>query len=551
MSDWMPKITLPGGAASRHLRILRDVLGRDYFSTPDWQFAQADLARMLKTSLEADHALVAIWNPSASTWSAIADDGTSLTDGEIGDRASRTVLEHVRRTGEPLLTAGETELPIDSASIRKHDVDSVIAAPLFFWERADDEVSKQLGAVLYAHRSGRTGAFTEEDVEIGVDIARIAQPTLNVLRQLDTVERDLEASQMQLEDLRRSRAEVYKLGEYATRDQWFGQNVIEPLRRVASARKISILLLGPTGAGKTFLAEAFHHECSRRRKPFVILDCAQVTSSETLAAELFGFAPNSGYVNAPRGGRPGKALLADGGTLFVDEIGTLPADLQQRLLRLLENGTFTPLGSSETKTVDIQVIVATNENLAELVQRGAFREDLFWRLSDVTIELPSLEDRPGDIPVLAEKFLRGGTERAGRDTITGFTDDAMAALIAHPWSRAGNIRGLERTILRSVLMAPRGTRELEAAHLSLQELGIPAAASQPARGAPAMATPDPMGQPRGRHRYSKKLQAVIDAIQRTRYATAAAQELGMSYRQLTWQLHKVGLSVRDVLAWDD
>src|SRR5205823_3148931 len=120
----------------------------------------------------------------------------------------------------------------------------------------------------------------------------------------------------------------YGFGALKSRDPGFAHHVLEPLRRIAKADRVGLLLLGPTGSGKTWLAHAFHCESARRDGAFVVFDCAQVTSAETLAAELFGFAPLSGYTNAPPRGRHGKAQLAHGGTLFVDEVGALPAELQ-------------------------------------------------------------------------------------------------------------------------------------------------------------------------------------------------------------------------------
>jgi DNA-binding NtrC family response regulator len=305
---------------------------------------------------------------------------------------------------------------------------------------------------------------------------------------------------------------------------------------------VSILLEGPTGAGKTFLAESFHRECARKDGPFVVLDAAQVTSVETLTAELFGYAPNSGYVNSPKNGRPGKAELADGGTLFVDEIGTLPVELQQHLLRLVEKGTLTRLGGNKEVTVDVQLISATNEDLRKMVQAGRFREDLYWRITDVVVSLPNLEDRLADLPYLANIFLRAASLSAiGDQGGYSLTAAAIQRLMAHPWRQAGNIRGLERTLRRTVLMAPAETKELGPEHLALQEL-IPESTPVPA----ASTRREPISFNRG----SDQLDEVVAAIRRCGFATQAAKELGISYRQLTWQLHKYGLSVRDVLKRD-
>src|SRR5262249_31711064 len=158
----------------------------------------------------------------------------------------------------------------------------------------------------------------QDDVQLILDITRIVQPSLNLLRALGRLETDLEASRREVQELRASAAGRWALGRYETHDPWFAENVLEPLRRVSSASKVGILLLGPTGSGKSHLAQAYHYACPRKAGPFVTLDCSQVTSAETLASELFGYAANSGYANAPAKGRPGKAQSAHGGTLFVD-----------------------------------------------------------------------------------------------------------------------------------------------------------------------------------------------------------------------------------------
>jgi transcriptional regulator with PAS, ATPase and Fis domain len=268
-----------------------------------------------------------------------------------------------------------------------------------------------------------------------------------------------------------------------------------------------------------------------------------VTSQETLGAELFGYAPRSGFANAPPGGRPGAAELADGGTLFIDEIGCLPVELQQKLLALIQTGTYSRLGSSERRQVDVQVIAATNEDLRELVRRRRFREDLLWRLSVFVVELPPLNERAADIPHLARRFLLGAAEQFERREIRGLKDRALSALLHHDWSRSGNVRGLEHTISRSVLLAPPGVRELDAEHLCFQSLLH--SERRAARDEPHGQSPAP--RPRRPAASLPELSAIQAAIREHGYATAAAQSLGISRPTLIWQLRKAGLSVRDVL----
>lgn len=441
-------------AELRHLSVLRDLLARDYLAHADLVAAQRDLAKMAKVALRARETIVALYHDDAGIWSGVTSDGTALADSQISNHGSRSILDRVRSTLEPILTTGERPIPVESPSLLWHEVDSVLAVPLFWWDVKADQRSRRFGGCLYAHRISRDDPFTENDVELVLDITRIAQPNLNLLRYVEDLQRHLEASHEALHELRQAAAQEFRLGKYHTFDPWFAENVLGSLRRVAHADRVGLLILGPTGSGKTYLAEAYHYECRRSKGPFVTLDCAQVTSSETLASELFGYAPHSGYANAPRTGRLGKAQLANGGTLFIDEIACLPSDLQQRLLRLIQTGAFSPLGSSEEVRVDIQIIAATNGDLARLVAEGRFREDLMWRISEMTIQLPSLDRRPADIAHLAERFLERAKERFGRSDITGFDRKAINALLNHNWADSGNIRGLEHTINRSVLLAP-------------------------------------------------------------------------------------------------
>ena len=418
---------------------------------------------------------------------------------------------------------------------------------------------------------------------------------------------------MQRQTLTELRAVVlqrYQLGELKSDDPEFGRLVLAPLQRVASADKVGLLLLGPTGSGKTHLAQCYHYACPRRDKDFVTIDCSQVTSAETLAAELFGYAPNSGYANAPPRGRHGKAQLADGGTLFIDEIGSMPLDLQQRLLRVIQQGTFTPLGASQERTVDVQIIAATHEDLGVLVRERRFREDLYWRLCEIVIRLPALDQRPADLPALARIFLAEAKARFKRPLPRDFTDAALRQLMRHPWSQHGNIRGLQHTINRAVLLADEDQAMLDVGDLNLAApfpyAGTATAPSMAVSATPSVVDPaqpmdeealrdalrrsiaryrgnaramsgDPelaraLGYPPGelplstlnyrirelglrteltqartRHT-SGRYQEIVDAILEHRSGVAAAKALGITRDALTWQLRKAGTSVRKILA---
>jgi DNA-binding NtrC family response regulator len=215
---------------------------------------------------------------------------------------------------------------------------------------------------------------------------------------------------------------------------------------VAGAR-MAVLIQGETGVGKELVARAVHTASPRSSKPFVTVNCSALPR-ELIEAELFGH--TAGAFTGASGSRGGLVKEADGGTLFLDEVGELPLDLQPRLLRFLQEGEVRPVGSDRTFHVDVRVVAATHRNLREKVEEGEFREDLYFRLRVLPLEVPPLRDRPGDIPALAEYFLREAASKAGR-TVRGFEKPALRALMTQPWP--GNVRELENRVQRAVVFA--------------------------------------------------------------------------------------------------
>ena len=221
--------------------------------------------------------------------------------------------------------------------------------------------------------------------------------------------------------------------------------VLETVAQVAPS-EASVLILGESGTGKELIANALHQGSMRADKRFIKVNCASIPDT-LLESELFGH--EKGAFTGAVAKRPGRFKLADGGTIFLDEIGEMNIGIQAKLLRVLQEREFEPLGSTKTVKVDIRIVAASNKRLKEEVDRGNFREDLFYRLNVVPINLPPLRDRREDIPLLVEHFLQIYNEKNNR-RVQGFHPRALDALMRHSWP--GNIRELENVVERCVIL---------------------------------------------------------------------------------------------------
>jgi len=239
----------------------------------------------------------------------------------------------------------------------------------------------------------------------------------------------------------------YQLGHVVTRDPAL-RRVLETAESLAATRA-TLLLEGESGTGKSLLARSIHGHSrgTRTGAAFVEVSCGALPTA-LLESELFGHARGA-FTGALRD-RPGKFEAAEGGTIFLDEIGTASLELQQKLLRVLQERTFERLGEVKTRRAEVRVITATNEDLEAAVAAGRFREDLYWRIRVVSLRLPPLRERRGDIPLLAEHFLSRFRAEHGRPGLA-FAPECLAALSA--WSWPGNVRELEHSIERAVLLA--------------------------------------------------------------------------------------------------
>tara|TARA_R110002110_G_scaffold415693_1_gene653809 strand:+ start:9176 stop:10222 length:1047 start_codon:yes stop_codon:yes gene_type:complete len=221
-------------------------------------------------------------------------------------------------------------------------------------------------------------------------------------------------------------------------------HALEQVSRLAGINR-PVLILGARGTGKELAAERLHFLSARWEAPFVKVNCAALADS-LLESELFGHEPGA-FTGATRV-RQGRFERADGGTLFLDELGTMSLRLQEKLLRLVEYGEFERLGGQQTLQVDVRVVAATNADLQALAAAGEFRADLLDRLGFDVVHLPALQQRPEDIPELARHFAIQMSAELGWELFPGFSDEAMAALQAHPWP--GNVRELKNAVERSL-----------------------------------------------------------------------------------------------------
>lgn len=297
------------------------------------------------------------------------------------------------------------------------------------------------------------------------------------------------------------------------------KEIFEIVQQVAPTRA-TVLLSGESGTGKEVFARAIHQLSPRAKQPFVAVHCAAL-SPTLLESELFGH--EKGAFTGAHERRIGRFEQAQGGTLFLDEIGEIDTAIQVKLLRFLGERTFERVGSNKTLTADVRLVTATNKNLEELVKAGTFREDLFFRLRVVEIVLPPLRERTGDIPLLAQRFLKEFAAE-NEKSVNEFSADALELLIHFPWP--GNVRELRTAIEHAVVLCRSGKISARDLPPSIRSGGAPA--TQPAQ---ALATNDLTVK-------EAEKQLIMRALKETNgNRTLAAKKLGMSRRTFHRKLH--------------
>jgi two-component system response regulator HydG len=298
--------------------------------------------------------------------------------------------------------------------------------------------------------------------------------------------------------------------------------LLETVAQVAPS-EATVLISGESGTGKEMIAGALHFNSARREGPFVKLNCAAITDS-LLESELFGHEKGA-FTGAYRK-KEGRFVQAHGGTLFLDEISEMPLAMQVKLLRVLQEREITRVGGEEVVKVDVRLIAATNKDLLLQMEKGQFREDLYYRLNVVTIRIPSLRERREDIPLLAQHFLRSFSEK-NHKTIKGFTPQAMDRLIRHEWP--GNVRELMNAVERGVVLS-RGEYLVET-DLPL----IPTALRDEPQAPEMPAAPMPLNE--------VERAAIMKVLEATRgNKSEAARRLGITRKTLLKKLRAYGVA---------
>jgi PAS domain S-box-containing protein len=367
---------------------------------------------------------------------------------------------------------------------------------------------------------GRTGYIIQADghrIPISVSTAVLRDNRGKIVGGAETFRdlRELEALQEELQGR-------FHVGDMVSRSPIM-QRIFEVLPAIASSPS-TVLILGDTGTGKELLARTIHTLSSRGDGPFVAVNCSALPDA-LLESELFGYKTGA-FTGAVRD-KAGRFTMARGGTLFLDEIGDVSPALQMKLLRVLQDRVFEPLGATRSETADVRIIAATNRDLAERMRQSQFREDLYYRINIVRVELPPLRRRKEDIPLLVREFI-DHFNRLQKKNIRGADPEALALLMAYDWP--GNVRELENVIERAFILCHQGRIALAHLPTELRMHTEPEAAESDIRSAHAMLDK----------------QAIQDALRRNHFnRQATADELGVHKTTLFRKMKKLSIIFPD------
>jgi transcriptional regulator with PAS, ATPase and Fis domain len=330
--------------------------------------------------------------------------------------------------------------------------------------------------------------------------------------------RDLSA----IEEIRKELARQYSFQDIVSKNHEILKlfNILPDIAQSDS----TVLIQGPSGSGKELFARAIHNNSNRAKGPYVVVNCAALPDT-LLESEMFGYV--KGAFTDARKDKPGRFALAEGGTLFLDEIGELPMSLQVKLLRVLQNGEYEPLGATRPLRANARIIAATNRDIARLLSEGKFRQDLYYRINVIKIELPELAKRREDIPLLVEHFVRQFNLKKGK-AIAGVAPEVMVFLMSYPFP--GNIRELENIIEHAFVLCRDSLITLE--HLPPELKQTSPSETQPGESSAALELK------------KAEAQVIIDTLKKfDGHRGRTAQELGMDKSTLWRKMKKLGIAV--------
>ncbi len=466
--------------------------------------------KVLSDILDMQRATITLYDADTNTLQIAVAYG--LTEEQMAKgkyRVGEGIVGRVFQTGEPMIVPNIGKEPLflnrTGARLQKDNI-SFLCVPL--------KIEEEVLGVFSVDRIFSSEIDLKEDIRVLNIIATLIAQYLKLYQLFNKEKKEREKLTLELK-------KKYSL-----------QNVIgisDKMQEVfktalkAARTKATILLIGESGTGKELIAKAIHFESDRSKGPFLAINCAAIPEN-LLEAELFGY--EKGAFTGALVSKPGKFELANGGTIFLDEIGDLPLALQAKLLRVIQDKTFERIGGTKSIKVDIRIIAATNKDLEEMVKNGKFREDLYFRLNVIPIYLPPLRERKEDIPLLIDHFLKKFNKEYGKNI--SINKSAMEKLINYSWP--GNVRELENTIERLIILA-------EGDEITLDDLPFYIKQDEESR---IIGVKLKDSLPSQIEFIEKK--AIEKALKACNYnQTKAAKMLGLTKRQINYKIKKYGL----------
>jgi DNA-binding NtrC family response regulator len=522
-ADLFPQQAGPSPSADRAHRHLAALarLGEGLRGVGDQASATRTACESLRDALGASRALLFLRDASGAlspVSSAVAIDDPAGEKLQV----AREVLDKVTLERKALIVAATnaTDRPALAAPILREGRESA-AAGLVYADRRPDPLGATVGA------GGRPlEGWDESDLKLAACVAHLVGAALDGVAARDALARE---NQALVERFGGSR-------EFIGQSQ-AAQDLLAFASKVGRTDS-TVLVLGPSGAGKEMVASAIHNASRRAKGPFVCVNCAAL-SETVLESELFGH--EKGAFTGAVEKKLGRFEMADGGTLFLDEVGEISLKCQAKFLRVLEERRFERVGGTRPIATDVRVIAATNRNLEEMIERGEFREDLFFRISVIRAEVPPLCDRPEDIALISDHFLKRLRFQTGR-RVTGFTPEARRALAAYRWP--GNVRELRNAIEHAMVLGEGETIGLDdlPPHVVQGRQNVPranpvpASTAQPTQAAgPSSAGTPPTLQPRSLRQLEREgIVAALAATNGNKVQAAALLEIDRStlYKKL-------------------